>query len=54
MSPWVTLWVARHVIDWPGAREVPLTGVHVPSTALASVMVTEAIVVLPSLVAVIE
>ena len=54
MSAWVTTWVATQVIDWPGASDEPLAGVHVPRTAFGSVMVTAASVVLPLLVAVIE
>ncbi len=39
------------LIDAPGASGDPLIGEHVPSTALASVTVTVASVVLPVLVA---
>jgi hypothetical protein len=54
MSAWVTTCVATHVSVPPGASGEPLAGVQVPRMAFGSVMVAEASVVLPLLVAVIE
>src|SRR6187402_1571819 len=54
ISAWVTVCVAEHVIDAPGANDEPFTGVHVPNVASVSVTVTLANVVLPVLVATIE
>ena len=51
MSAWVTVWDAEQLSVAPGASDEPLAGVHVPRTAFASVMVTEASVVLPPFVA---
>ena len=47
------VWVAAQTIVAPGASDEPLAGVQVPRMAFGSVMVAEAIVVLPLLVAVI-
>ena len=53
MSAWVTVWLAVQLSDAPGASDEPLAGVQHRPVAFASVTVTAASVVLPSLVAVI-
>ena len=52
MSAWVTVWVAVQISEAPGASGEPLAGVQAhEADAFGSVTVTDASVVLPSLVA---